>query len=81
MAATIKVTPDSQLATPEAIKNRITQLQATQPQGWMKRVEGLRARLPRSGETVETAPRISPALLASSKDREGGYSYKYSSAF
>lgn len=72
-------TPDAQLATPLAIKNRIAEVEFDKPWNLKARVAALRARLPQSERIVvlDTPQRFNAAQLASKTDREAGYSNRY----
>ena len=67
----LKVTPDSALATPEAIRFRIGQLRAGEHGVQaLRRIEALKARLPADGEKPSAG--VDASLLVSKSEMDWG---------
>ena len=73
----IKITPDSELATKEAIEFRLKSLQSDMSASAAKRKEYLKTRLGIKPAKIEATngivPTFNPVLLASKKDMLSGY--------
>ena len=76
----VTITPDSELATVEAINYRITQLRREMANGAVtiskmalsRRIEALKSRLPKT-ENGPIAPPVDAVLLVSKGEMERGY--------
>ena len=83
MIQKMKITPDENLATTEAIEFRIQQLRKAAPDvKTAKRIERLKQRLPKGQEKIAQENvcqpyRVPASVLVSKRDTEAGYDTRY----